>query len=666
MSVWWGRESTVGDAIALVRGEPLLLDGNRATQAALVRARVPAFAPAWRRRDVDAGEALVRLFAEQVESVSQRLARWPDKALVELLITAGVAQRPATPATATLRFIVAPSAGRSVLIPEAFQVGAQPLGGSGLVTFETDRNLVATPSTVAGVLVESQGSFSTVPLDSSAFTPFADNGDALWIGLDGELPIGPELAVGFDVQAPPGAPPPASEGGVIVLPIAPPPLLAWRILDGSELQPLQLVVDDTAGLARSGAMVLALPRSWAPGTPPGFDGAPTLRWLRLQVVNGRYAAAPSLSALYLNAVPATAAITVFDEVLEPLPDGHSYRVSQTPVLPGTMVLAVDEGNELGPGLGGAGNDADGSDAGTVWREVDDLSQFGPEDRVFVLDGALGIVYVGDGVHGAAVPPGFRNVAALRYRYGGGAGSAVAAAAINAPISAAPGVTQATNSRAADGGDDVETFDAAVRRGPQEIRARGRAVTRADYEVMALATPETDVRRARAFGGHPSYRDVFLTGVVGVIVVPADRGEGPPTPGADTLRKVAQHLSRTVAPAGVEIVAAAPEYHRVRVEAKLVLGVDAAVGSTVEAVLAALDRYLHPLTGGEDGAGWPFGGPLRRADLLRQILAVDGVRAVPQLDLVVDGELAPDCSDVPLPVDSLPWPDAHQVLPVDDG
>ena len=367
---------------------------------------------------------------------------------------------------------------------------------------------MATPSTIAGVLVESQGSFSTVSLDSGAFTPFADNGDALWIGLDGELPIGPELAVGFDVQAPPGAPPPASEGGVIVLPIAPPPLLAWRILDGSELQPLQLVVDDTAGLARSGAMVLALPRSWAPGMPPGFDGAPSLRWLRLQVVNGRYAAAPSLSAVYLNAVPATAAITVFDEVLEPLPDGHSYRVSQTPVLPGTMVLAVDEGNELGPGLGGAGSDADDSGAGTVWREVDDSSAVRPRGlRLRPRRGAWDrLCRRRRARRRGSTRFSQRRRASLplrrRRRRRGRRGSD------QRTNSAAPGVTQATNSRRADGGDDVETFDAAVRRGPQEIRARGRAVTRADYEVMALATPETDVRRARAFGGHPSYRDVF--------------------------------------------------------------------------------------------------------------------------------------------------------------
>jgi hypothetical protein len=644
MSVWWGRESTSGDLVTLTRtgGEPILMAGDRTSLAAQVRARVPAFAPAWRRRTDDAGEALVRLFGEQLESLLQRLGRWPEKALVELLVTAGISQRPATPATSTLRFTVSASAARSVLVPQGFQVGASPPGGGPLITFETDRDLLATPADLAAAFVESQGNFTSMPLDAP-LVPFRDNGDGLWLGLDGDFDIGPELSLGFDVAGPAGTPPPVGEGGVIVLPVAPAPLLGWQILDGANLQPLQLLSDDTEGLARSGAMVVRLPRTWAAGAP--FNGAPLLRWLRLGVAGGSYATPPSLTAVYLNAVAATAAITVLDEVLEPLPDGRSYQLSQTPVLAGTLILSVDD---------------------VTWSEVDDLSAFGPDDHVYTVDGALGIVYTGDGLHGAAVPSGFRNVVALRYRWGGGASGAVPAGAISAPISAVPSVSGAVNSRAADGGDDAEPFDDAVFRGPQEIRARGRAVTLADYELMAPATPETDVRRAHALGGHPAYPEASLTGVVGVIVVPADRGEGPPTPGSGTLEKVARYLSAHVAPAGVEVVAAAPEYHRVRIEARLILAPDAPVGATVEAVLAALDRWLHPLTGGDDGHGWPFGGPLRRADAMRQIVAVPGVLAAPQLDLVVDGVLAPDCSDVPIPAHALLWPDPHQVLPQEDA
>ena len=120
----------------------------------------------------------------------------------------------------------------------------------------------------------------------------------------------------------------------------------------------------------------------------------------------------------------------------------------------------------------------------------------------------------------------------------------------------------------------------------------------------------------------------------------------------------------MAPAGVEVVAAAPEYHHVRVEARVILDPAADVGPTVEQILAALDRYLHPLTGGDDGQGWPFGGPVRHSEVLRRIVAVDGVRAVPRLDLIVDGELNAECADLAIPPHSLVWPGSHQVIPID--
>ena len=700
---WWGREATAGDVPALTGdGTPILHPGDHRAVADGVRARIPAYTPTWTRRGDDAGEALVRLFGVQVEALLERLNRWPEKALVEVLVTAGIAQRPATPARAMVTFTVAPAAGRSVLVPAGFQVGAQPEGGGDLVTFETDRDLVAAPASIAVLLTEERGVFAAVPAPPAVFLPFgaaAETGSALWIGLDGEATPGPMVALGLDVWAPPGAPPPVGAGGVVDLPVPPAPLLAWQILDGTALAPLQVFVDETAGLARPGVVTLALPRVWRPGTPPG-SGAPPLRWLRLVLASGRYEAPPRLRSVLLNAVPATAAVTVRDEVLEPIGDDRRhYRLAQRPVIPGSLILTVDEGDDLGAGFGalGAGLGALGADLGSVraglgavgtgpgaavdaadvapgpdsepgvaWREVAELSASNPDDRVFVLDGAKGIVTFGDGVHGAAVPPGFRNVVARRYRVGGGAAGAVGPDAVTTLLGSAPFVTEVTNPRAASGGDDVEPVAAAVRRGPEELRARGRAVTLADYELMALGTPGAAVRRAHALSGHPAYPGVRLTGVVGVLVVPAERGAGPPTPDSDLLGTVARHLARAVAPLGVEVVAAAARFHRVRVEARVLLDPAADVGPTVEHVLATLDAYLHPLTGGEDATGWPFGAAVRHSELLRRVVSVDGVRAVPRLVIVVDGEPADDCADVAIPEHALVWPDGHQVIPATPG
>jgi hypothetical protein len=79
--------------------------------------------------------------------------------------------------------------------------------------------------------------------------------------------------------------------------------------------------------------------------------------------------------------------------------------------------------------------------------------------------------------------------------------------------------------------------------------------------------------------------------------------------------------------------------------------------------AALDGYLHPVTGGDAKTGWPFGGPLQHVALVRCLLQVDGVRAVPQLNVVLDGSRYAPCTDVPIPANTLLWPDGHLLLPV---
>jgi hypothetical protein len=157
-------------------------------------------------------------------------------------------------------------------------------------------------------------------------------------------------------------------------------------------------------------------------------------------------------------------------------------------------------------------------------------------------------------------------------------------------------------------------------------------------------------------------------VVGVFVVPPDRGEGPPTPDQDTLRAVARHLSKEAAPAGIEVVAAAPRYHKIRAEVAVIIRREADAGETVRRMIDRLNQYLHPTTGGDDRQGWPFGGTLRYPTLLRLLTNVNGVSAVPHLNFVVDGLRSRACADYPIADDALFWPELHQViiLEVEEG
>jgi hypothetical protein len=191
----------------------------------------------------------------------------------------------------------------------------------------------------------------------------------------------------------------------------------------------------------------------------------------------------------------------------------------------------------------------------------------------------------------------------------------------------------------------------------------------DYELLALSVPGARVRRIHAMPGrHPQMRTALIPGVVGLLVVPPEESgpqSGPPTPDEQTLRAVASHVSRELAPAGVEIVAAAPVYHSVRIEAQVRLKAGADRGAAVTRLLEDLDGYLHPLKGGDEGTGWPFGGALRHDALVRRLLQDKEVVAVPRLGMVVDGRRVPLCQDREIGEHDLLWPEEHLILPLEE-
>jgi predicted phage baseplate assembly protein len=668
---WWGRESApLREPPHLTEpgpdgvSAPVLVDDRASAVAAEVLARVPAYTPDWRPPPRgDAGTALVRLVAEEAEPVLQRVNRLPEKAFVELLRVAGIEPAPPTPAAALLVLTVSPSAGKSVLVPRGFQVGAPPAAGRGdLVTFETDYDLWATPGTLAERQLEQNGRFLALPTEGR-FLPFGADpqvASALWLGLDGASAPAPTLALGFSRTPVDGAPPPVPVGGVAPLPEGPVPLLSWEIFDQGRFVRCELVEDQTANLVRGGVVTLKIPQPWRAGRPAGMPGKDARRWLRLRIVAGAFATVPWLELAAINVVRATAARTIRGEVLEAAKDagGRRWRVSQIPVLPGSLTITVDEG-----GIGGTT---------TTWHEVADVAQAASDARVFVLDPGTGEVTFGDGLHGAIPPPGFRHIVAQRYQTGGGVVGHVDAGQITKLLKSHPFVTAASNPLPAAGGADEEPREKILLRGPQQLRARERAVTLADYELLALRAPGAQVARAHAVSGlHPGLPGKAIPGVVGVLVVPPAQPKGPYLPDEDTLRALAEHLSRHAAPAGVAVVAAAPRYHLVRVEAQLVIEAAVDEGAAIAGVLAAIDSYLDPLMGGEDGQGWPFGGTLRFAPLVRRILGVlvDGQRAlsaVPLLSLVVDGLRVPLCADRPIPAHDLLWPGGHELVPVRGG
>ena len=673
---WWGREASPKDLPVMVSGtgpsgiQPRLLPDRRGDVLRELMARAAAFVPEWTNaRDGDAGYALARLFSELAEPVLQRLNRLPEKTFVEFLRTAGVNPLAQQPARVLLSFVADAGAPASVLVPQGFQVSAPAADGSGeTVVFETERNLMAAPLTITAAFRKTGALFEEIALTSppgasdadaaaAAWRPFGDRpqvGAELAVGLAGTTAPRPTLALALDLQALTGAAAPVADGfGVDATPGG--ALLKWEVLDGTSYEPAALLRDESRGFTQSGIVELRLPDRWRLGRPDGIDRSDQLFWFRVRLIHGSFAIAPLVRALHLNTVEANAVRTLRDEVLEYVPssDRRKLRLSQVPVLPGTLDLVVLESNVDG-------------DVEVPWHAVDNLAAQGPDDRTYVLDSALGELSFGDGVRGTRLPRGFRNVIARRYQVGGGLTGRVAADSDFTLVQSVPFLTGASNPLPASGGRDVEARADTLSRGPAEIRARGRAVTLADYELLATQTPGADVERAHAISGRDvRFPGAVMPGTVSVLAVSSDRGAEPPLPDAGTLETLAERLVTLVAPAGIRVIAAAPRFQRVAVRGTVVLRDAADVGATIEAALRNLQDFLHPLRGGAEGKGWPFGGVIRYQALVRMLLdRTPGLLAVHSLNLVLDGVLRGRCQDCPIAADALIWPGGHELVPAD--
>ena len=175
--------------------------------------------------------------------------------------------------------------------------------------------------------------------------------------------------------------------------------------------------------------------------------------------------------------------TIRGEVAEPIdrrPSGRSrYRLSQVPVVPGTVVLDIAD----------TAADPFGTEAETTtsWTEVATLATAAPTDRVFTLDPATGILTFGDGLAGRSVPAGYRNVVATAYATGGGTGGLPSPGDQLTAERSLPGLTGATVLSITTG-SDPESPTALLRRGGATVRSRQRAVATSDYGTSALGDP----------------------------------------------------------------------------------------------------------------------------------------------------------------------------------
>jgi hypothetical protein len=278
-----------------------------------------------------------------------------------------------------------------------------------------------------------------------------------------------------------------------------------------------------------------------------------------------------------------------------------------------------------------------------WAERPGLAFSGPGDRHYVLERTRGRVLFGDGVRGRMPPAGADNVRARRYRSGGGTRGNVPAGAIASVLSGVL-AEAARNPRPAEGGADGEDLSLAAERGALVLRHRRQALSSADYEALAReASPAVAVARALA-ATRPDGRPA--AGWVTVLIAPWSP-DPEPRPSLELRRHVRRFLDAR-APSGMagRIGVGAARYLPVGVEVVVAPRDPAEAGPVLDAVVARLARFLHPLLGGPQGRGWPFGRDVFLSDVAALVEGTAGVDHARTLVLLSEGTPRGEVVEVP--------------------
>ena len=624
---------------------PTLDDRRFADLVAEAQARIPQYTPEWTDYNQgDAGMALVELFAWMSELLLYRIGRVPELNYLKFLELVGIELRPALPAQTVLTFPVQASFAASVVIvPQRTPLAAAEPDDAGPILFETERALIALKAQLDAV--QSFDGYAYADLSganadlATGFHPFgslAKSGDALLLGFSGDaaLPPSMEMSLAFWPTSDRPTPPPAPCGGGDT-PVAAPARLVWEFWSGAEWRPLTLLSDDTLALTRSGIVLLRTP-------PPGQATAAKIGarqdkarfWLRARLAAASYETPPMLLGVRGNAVRAMQAQSVANEVVggsEGTPS-QIFRLANAPVLAGTLDLQVDE-----------------TGAFESWMEVDDFFGSGPNDKHYVLNRSTGEIRFGDGRRGrtpvANVNAPQSNIVAKFYRFGGGARGNLGAGKLTTLMRSLQGVDagKVGNPVAAVGGAEEESLAAAIERAPVTLKARERAVTAEDFEM--LAKQAGPIRRAKAMPlTHPSFPGVDAPGVVTLLIVPDAPGPAP-RPSEALAQTVCAFLDKRRL-ATTELYVIGPTYVGVAIRVGVVGAPETDAAVLARDVEDTLRAYLHPLTGGADGLGWPFGGSIFYGELYRRAL-VDGALRLSELVVTLDGVDQPTCQDVAL-------------------
>ncbi len=619
--------------------------------------------PEWTDHNVsDPGVTLIEAFAQMVDQLIYRLNRVPDRHYVKFLELIGIELRPPSAARSEVTFWLSAPQPQPVLVRAETEVATPRTDVEDAVVFTTVADLLVRPAAVSHVLTQGVGGDPVAYTAALAFghgfacfSPTPAPGDALLVGLSDAVP---SCAIVLRLAC--------EASGVGVDPRNPP--LLWEAWTGRGWQPCEVGRDDTGGLNGPGEVLLHVPREHQTSVLAGQRAG----WLRCRLVmpehdQPTYAQSPritDLTAFTVGGTVRTAHAEVVRHEVIGTSDGtpaQRFLLQRRPVVPWEDPCLIEA--------------CTGADL-QVWRQVQDFAGSGPTDRHFRIDAYAGEIHFGptvreaDGSHRqyGAIPAKGLALRVPVYRTGGGRRGNVVTGAVRVLKTSVPYVARVENRAPAVGGAEAETVEAAKARGPVLLRSRGRAVTGEDFEELAREVAP-DAARVHAVGAETSDD----AGGVRLLVVPHvftdELGRVPLAdlvPPEATLARISAHLDarRLI---GTRLLVEPPIY----VGLTAIVSVEAETGTRPSEVqqelLRALYRYFHPLEGGADGCGWPFGRAVQTHEVHALVARLPGVEAAREISVAlfpadpVTGRRLPRTDRLDLPPRGLVFSYDHQVL-----
>ncbi len=582
--------------------------------------------PEWTDHNVsDPGVTLIETFAYMVDQLLWRLNRVPDRTYIKFLDLIGTRLQPPAAATTLLTYWLTTQLPERVVVPAGSQAATDNSEGP---VFTTVADLEIVPCTRQHVATE----INNLQVDRTDTTdngqPFycfdkvPQPGDTFYIGLDKPVPGG-LVAIHFECQI----------EGVGVDPRYPP--LVWEAWDGDTWVACELERDDTGGLNRSGDVVVYLPQTHA-------SSAAVLRmaagWVRCRVVphedwQPAYSSSPRIDAVRAGTIGGSVEAVNADIVREEIVGiSEGVAAQRFPLQHKPVVRSVT----------GYVVEVSGIEGWQEWTQVDSFGESGPDDAHFMIEEATGEIVFGPGIRETdgtirwygKVPEKGGAVRIREYRVGGGSAGNVAARTLTTMRAQIPFVASVTNRAGALGGLDAETVENAKLRGPMLLRSRNRAVTQRDYEHLAVeANPK--VARARCV---PAGNDGVEANGVRVLIIP-QVDDGPNgsldfaqlLPAEEVLQSVTEYLDDR-RPLGARLVVEPASYIPMSIVARMRAKPRHDVRVVESDGLAALYTYFHPVRGGPEGTGWPFGRSVVPGEAYTVLQRVPGVEAVEDVRL----------------------------------